>query len=114
MLPSPNSCTLRGLIRPRWITLLAVQCIMLWLIPKTGDDFPQSRPACENFAFASCAHSSSMLQLQHGPVLEVPGEAVYRLALPSAFAQASRPVDLHLLVYTHLAGGTETLARDSA
>jgi hypothetical protein len=29
---------------------------MLWSIPKAGDDFPRSRPECDNVAFASCEH----------------------------------------------------------
>ena len=46
MLPCLNSAgALRGLIRPRWISLAAVQCILLWSIPKTGVDLPQSCPA---------------------------------------------------------------------
>ena len=44
MLPSLNSGALRSLIRPRWIKLVAVQCLMLWSIPKTGGDLPPSRP----------------------------------------------------------------------
>jgi hypothetical protein len=44
-LPFLNSGALRSLIRPRWIRLVAVQCVMLWSIPKTGVDLPQSYPA---------------------------------------------------------------------
>jgi hypothetical protein len=44
-LPCLNSGgALWGLIRPRWIRLAAVQCILLLSIPKTGADLPQSRP----------------------------------------------------------------------
>ena len=45
MLPSLNSGALRSLIQPRWFALAAVQCLMLWSIPKTGGDLPPSRPA---------------------------------------------------------------------
>jgi hypothetical protein len=34
----------RRLIRPRWISLAAVQCVLLWSIPKTGVDLPQIHP----------------------------------------------------------------------
>jgi hypothetical protein len=44
-LPSLNSGAPRSLIRPRWISLVAVQFVMLWSIPKTGVDLPQSDPA---------------------------------------------------------------------
>jgi hypothetical protein len=33
------------LVRSRWISLVAVQCVLLWSIPKTGADFPQSDSA---------------------------------------------------------------------
>jgi hypothetical protein len=42
-LPCLNSGgALRSLIRPRWIGLAAVQCVLLWSIPKAGADLPQS------------------------------------------------------------------------
>jgi hypothetical protein len=45
-LPCLNSGgALWSLIRPRWISLVAVQCVLLWSIPKTGIDLPQSRLA---------------------------------------------------------------------
>jgi hypothetical protein len=44
-LPSLNSGALQSLIRPRWISLVAIQFVMLWSIPKTGVDLPQSHPA---------------------------------------------------------------------
>jgi hypothetical protein len=45
-LPCLNSGgALWSLIRPRWISLVAVQCVLLWWIPKTGIDLPQSRLA---------------------------------------------------------------------
>ena len=55
-MPSLNSGALSSLVRSRWIRLVAVQCVMLWSIPKAGDDFPRSRPECDNVAFASCEH----------------------------------------------------------
>lgn len=46
MLPLLNrSGALRRLIRPRWIGLVVVQCVMLWSIPQTGIDLPPSGPA---------------------------------------------------------------------
>lgn len=33
---------LRSLIRPRWISLAVVQCVLLWSMPKAGIDHPQS------------------------------------------------------------------------
>jgi hypothetical protein len=43
-LPFLNSGALRRLIRSRWITIVAVQCALLWSIPKTGVDLPPSDP----------------------------------------------------------------------
>ena len=60
MLPSPNNEAPRSPIRLRRIGLVAVQCIMLWLIPKTGDDFPQPISAYENLTFAWCGRSSGI------------------------------------------------------
>ena len=62
-----NDSALWSLIRPRWISLVAVQCVLLWSIPKTDIDLPQSRLAVVTLSQAtSQALRNSAINIHSG------------------------------------------------
>jgi len=67
-LPCLNSrSALWSLIRSRWISLIAVQCVLLWSTPKTGIDLPQLRLAVVTLSQAtSQALRNSAINIHSG------------------------------------------------